>query len=314
VEPKARTALMRALFRQGAVLEAGGKQLDARKVLEEALAIADALHGERPGDATAAKDAADARRDLALTLQQIGETTVALSRVKEGEAILDGLIAGAPENREWRYSRILLASMRSVLLQNPEEAIAAAREAATMAQAAVAANPRDLVALDAAVVMTSRLANRLRDGDHVEESLAPAQQSVALTDQMLALDPDSRRFLYLRGSGGHIVGSSLMKLQRWREAREVLVEGLRFIKRSLAKDREDVRVLQSDNILLVFLTRTERNLGNIQAARERCREAMASAEILMRKNKNAKNPVGFIDSLRSEAKLLGVPDTTLGSK
>jgi hypothetical protein len=37
---------------------------------------------------------------------------------------------------------------------------------------------------------------------------------------------------------------------------------------------------------------------------------MASAENLFRKNKNAKFPVSYIDDLRSEAKLLGVPDTT----
>jgi hypothetical protein len=192
-----------------------------------------------------------------------------------------------------------------------EEAVAAQREAATMAQAAVAANPRDLVVLDAAVVMTSRLANRLIGGDRVIESLEVARQSLALIDQMLALDPDNRRFLYLRGNGALIAGNSLIKAQRWREARETLIEGQRFIKRSLAKDPEDVLVLQSDNILLVHLTRTERNLGNMEAARERCREAMASAVNLIRKNKNAKKPVGYIDTLRSEAKLLGVPDTTL---
>ena len=106
-------------------------------------------------------------------------------------------------------------------------------------------------------------------------------------------------------------GISLMKVHRWREARQALVEGQRFIKRSLAKDSEDVAALQSDNVLLVQLTRTERNLGNMEAARERCREAMASAENLIRKNKNAKLPVSYIGDLRSEAKLLGVPDTTL---
>jgi hypothetical protein len=91
----------------------------------------------------------------------------------------------------------------------------------------------------------------------------------------------------------------------------VLIEGQRFIKRSLVKDSEDVAVLQSDNVLLVHLTRTERNLGNMEAARERCREAIASAENLFRKNKNAKFPVSYIDDLRSEAKRLGIPDTTL---
>ena len=318
-EPKARNALMRALWRQGAVLETGGKHPDAEKVLEEALVIADALHGERPKDAIAAFDAADARKFLATTQRQLGEYAAGLARVREGEAILDGLIAGAPENREWRYSRILLTSLRSVLLMGStyddpaitEEAIAAQRDAATMAQAAAAANPRDLVVLDQAAVMTSRLANRLNNTDRAEAALAAERQALALIDQMLAVDPDNRRYLYLRGNGAHIAAASLMKAQRWREARQVLIEGQRFIKRSLAKDSEDMGVLQSDNVLLVHLTRTERNLGNMEAARERCREAMASAENLFRKNKNAKFPVSYIDDLRSEAKLLGVPDTTL---
>ena len=134
-EPKARKALMTALWRQGAVLEAVGRHPDAGKVLEEALVIADALHGERPKDAIAAFDAADARKFLATTQRQLGEYAPGLARVREGEAILDSLIAGAPENREWRYSRILLASLRSVLLMGStyddpvltEQAIAAQR-------------------------------------------------------------------------------------------------------------------------------------------------------------------------------------------
>ena len=317
-EPQARNALMKALWRQGAVLETAGKHPDAEKVLEEALAIAHVLHGERPTDATAAFDAAEARRFLATTQRQLGEYAAGLARVREGEAILDSLIAGLPENREWRYSRILLASLRSVLLMGStyddpvltEQAIAAQREAATMAQTAAAANPRDLVVLDQAAVMTSRLANRLNNTTRAEESLAVELKALALIDQMLAIDPDNRRFLYLRANGAHIAGISLIKAQRWREARQVLIEGQRFIKRSLAKDSESVPVLQSENALLVQLTRTERNLGNIEAARERCREAMASAENLFRKSKNAKFPVSYIDDLRSEAKLLGVPDTT----
>ncbi|HLK69184.1 MAG TPA: protein kinase [Bryobacteraceae bacterium] len=318
-EPKAQNALMRALWRQGAVLEASGKHPEAKKVLEEAMVIADALYRERPKDAIAAADAADSRKFLATTLQQVGEITAGLARVREGEAILDGLIAGAPENREWRYSRILLTSLRSVLLTNQVkgdpalmgEAVAAQREAATMAQATAAANPRDLVVLDQAVVMTARLANRLKDIDHVDESLAVERQSLALIDQMLAVDPNNRRFLYLRANGCMIAGSILMKAERWREAREVLTEGEGFVKRSLAKDPEDVGVMQSGNILLICLTRTERNLGNMERARERCREAMVSSEKLIRMNKNAREPVAMIDILHSEAKLLGVLDTTL---
>jgi hypothetical protein len=158
--------------------------------------------------------------------------------------------------------------------------------------------------------MTSRLANRLNNTSRGEESLAVERQALALIDQMLALDPDNRRYLYLRANGAHIAGISLIKLQRWREARQVLVEGRVFVKRCLAKDSENMPVLQSDNALLVQLTRAERNLGNMEAAREGCREAMASAENLFRKNKNAKFPVSYIDDLRTEAKLLGVPDKT----
>src|SRR4029077_8753701 len=127
------------------------------------------------------------------TQRQLGQYAAGLARVREGEAILDGLIAGAPENRKWRHLRILLASMRSVLLMGStyddpvltEQAISAQREAATMAQAAAAANPRDLVVLDQAAVMLSRLANRLTNANRVEESLAAERTALALIDQML---------------------------------------------------------------------------------------------------------------------------------
>jgi tetratricopeptide (TPR) repeat protein len=321
-DPKVRNTLIRALWRQGSDLESTGKHLAAKKVLEEALEIADATHSEWPKDKLAASDAADARKYLATTQRELGEYEAGLARVREGESILDSLIAGGPENREWRYSRILLTSLRSVLLMGTahddpgivEQAIAAQRESATMSQAAAAANPRDLVVLDQAAVMTSRLANRLTNTPRVEQALAAERQALGLIDQMLAIEPENRRYLYLRANGAQIAGHCLMNAERWREAREMLVEGQRFIKRSLAKDADDVGVLQTNNGLLTYLTRTERKLGNLGQARERCREAITSAENLIRKNKNAKSPVATIDTLHEEAKLLGIPDTTLPPK
>jgi hypothetical protein len=310
-EALARKALLDALEQQGAVLEAAGKHPDAKRALEEALGLADAI---------AAEDSVDARKALALTLEQLGEEAAALTRVREGEAILDRLIAGAPENNGWRHSRIELTSLRSRLLNEmahgdaalTAQAIEAQREAYTMARASAAGNPRDLVELDLAATMAGRLANRLMNSSsRLEESLAVQRESVSLIDQMLAVDSENRRFLYLRANAGLIAGYNLMNAARWREAREAVMEGERFSKRSLAKDPEDVRVLQTNNGLLMMLTRTERNLGNLDRARERCREAMASSENLIQKNKKAKEPVAMIEILHSEAKLLGVPDTTL---
>src|SRR3954452_3078714 len=157
--------------------------------------------------------------------------------------------------------------------------------------------------------MTSRLANRLNNTTRVEESWALGRQALGVMGQMLAVEPDHRRFLSLRANGSLILGYSLVKAERWREAREALLEGEHFSKRALDKDPEDVRVLQTHNGLLMMLTRTERNLGNVQLARVRCREAMASAENLIRKNKNARNPVVMIYILHEEAKILNVPDS-----
>jgi len=317
-EPLAPKALRDALEHQGNVLESAGKHPEARIVLTEALELVDALRLQRPSDVKVAEDAADTRSALALTLEQLGESEAALTRVREGEAILDGLIAGAPENKSWRHSRIQLTSLRSRLLDTRANAdpvlsvpaIEAQREAYTMARKSADLNPRDLVELDLAATMAGRLANRLMNVRRLDEALAVQRETFGLIDQMLAVDGENRRFLYLRANAGLITGFSLTRGERWREAREALLEAERFSKRSLAKDPEDVRVLQTNNGILMVLTRTERNLGNLDRARERCREAIASAENLIRKNRNSKQPVAMIDILHSEAKLLGVPDTT----
>jgi len=100
---------------------------------------------------------------------------------------------------------------------------------------------------------------------------------VSLIDQMLAVDSENRRFLYLRANAGLIAGYNLMTAARGAKLGKPLMEGERFSKRALAKDPEDVRVLQTNNGLLMMLTRTERNLGNLERARQRCRDAMASS-------------------------------------
>ena len=61
----------------------------------------------------------------------------------------------------------------------------------------------------------------------------------------------------------------------------------------------------------MIMARVERNLGNLDSAREHCRQSMMTAGTLLRLNRQAKEPVVLIDVLHSEAKLLGVPDTTL---
>jgi tetratricopeptide (TPR) repeat protein len=319
-EPSARKALLNALDRQGQVLEAAGKRAEAKQVLEEAIGVADALQIEQPSDVKVAEDAADARLDLALTLQVMGDGAEALSRVREGEAILDRLIAGAPENKSWRGSRIQLTSTRSQLILATahgddavtEQAIAVQREAATMARSAAAANPRDLEVLDMAAVMAARLANRLNGAKHLEELLVVEREAMGIIDQMLAIEPESRRYLYLRANAGVIVGDKLARAGRWREAREALLEGERFSKRAMAKGSQSIRLLQNHTSVLLWLTRSERNLGSLETAKERCREAMTATEELIRINKDAKDPAPQIDILREEAKLLGIPDTTLG--
>jgi tetratricopeptide (TPR) repeat protein len=315
----ARKALRDALKQQAYALEAAGKHAEAKKSLVEALDLVDGSRRERPSDTIAAEDAADTRSALALTLEQLGEGAAALTRVREGEAILDELIAGGPENKSWRHSRIELTSLRSRLLNEMAHAdpvlsvpaIEAQREAYTMSRKSADANPRDLVELDLAATMAGRLANRLMNVRRLDEALAVQRETFGLIDQMLAVEGDNRRFLYLRANAGLITGFSLTRADRWREAREVLLDAERFGKRSLAKDPEDVRVLQTNNGILMLLTRTERSLGSTERARKRCGEAMASAENLIRKNRNAKEPVVMIEILHSEAKLLGVPDTTL---
>src|SRR5204863_4130390 len=115
------------------------------------------------------------------------------------------------------------------------QALEAQREAYTLARENAAANPRDLVVLDLAAVMSGRLANRLMNLKRTEESLALQRETASAIDQMLAVEPENRRSLYLRANAGLIAGYNLCSLERWRESREALLQGEQYSRRALGK-------------------------------------------------------------------------------
>jgi len=232
---------------------------------------------------------------------------------------IDCLIAAGPENNGWRHARVQLASLRSRVLRDLAgknerltlQAIDAQRQAYAMARDSAAANPRDIDVLDLAATMAGRLANRLINLQRTEESLAIQREAAALIDQMVAIDPANRRNLYLRAKVNLLMGYNLSQLARWRPSQEALLQGEESGCRALAQDPDDVRVLQTQNGILMFLTRVERNLGHLEVARGRCRQALASAQKLIHLSQQAQEPVTMIAVLHEEARLLGVPDTTL---
>jgi hypothetical protein len=137
------------------------------------------------------------------------------------------------------------------------------------------------------------------------------QESIAESDELVRGDPSNRGNLYIQVADQHLMGTYLVNLKRWPEAAVATAKAEALMSAALSKSPDDVPLLRVQLPIWVDQATTERNLGNLSAARAHCRQALALAATLLAREKNSKRPMGgSLSDVRREARLLGLRDVT----
>lgn len=318
-EPLAAKALIGALYTMGVVQSNMGQALAAKQNIGEGVRRADELFKQTPEDDDLAALRADAGNHLTGVLAILGEVIAARDAEAAAVAVLDGLIAKHPENVGWRNLRIKMAAstagiLRRLAVKDPSlkpQLLPAIRLAYTMARENAERNPGNKDVYDLAFVMTVRLANQLARDKAYPESVALLREALTMLDELGKRDPTDHRVLYLRANTWANLTDDLIPMHRWTEAAAVLEDAEKMLQQILRKWPEDWMSWDVQVSILADRSLVERHLGHPGVARENCRLGMQAAVTLMNGVKEAAKPVSDLELLRSEARILGVPDMTL---
>ncbi|MBZ5605095.1 MAG: protein kinase, partial [Acidobacteriia bacterium] len=317
-EPAAESALILALSGSGAISTAAGQAAEARKNLEEAVERSARLYARDPRNDDLGFERATAGYRLATLLNSVGETEAALEQERSAKNVLDGLLERQPENIRRRNLRIYMLDYigdfeRVLARKDPslrESIFETYREAYRLGRINAEQNPGDKDALAAAEFSSTRLASHLIREERLAEALPVLRQSLDAVAKLVRADPSNRRNRYLFANDAHLEGNSLTHARRWTEAAAALDRAEKYVVAALAQWPDDLELLRVRANILIDQSATQRNLGRPEAARGRCLEAMKLTSTLIARTKDFKRPVGDLEALRTEAKLLGVPDLT----
>jgi tetratricopeptide (TPR) repeat protein len=310
-------AMIDALSTSGNILADAGKAAQSRDVLEEAVQYCDRLLPSSQDDELGFA-CVRAHQWLAGSLASLGEDGQALDALREADQILGGLLAHHPTNIVWRAQRAQIATgtavaYRKLSQKDPSlkpKVEEAARQAYTIAVANARENPDDRALLDSALVMTGRLANQLFRDDRKAESIPLFLEARDIADRLVASDPLNRRNLYLQMNNRLVLGGMYSNMNDWQTGVKYSLEAERLVDEILRISPSDLTSQDSKVTILMNLAIAYRHLGKLDDAREQCREALQLASRLLSENREAKNPVGYLDDLREQARILGVPDPT----
>ncbi len=319
-EARAHVGLATALSVDGSLLLTEGKLAEARTVLEESVQHArEGYQGNGQDDSTGLVQA-NAGYTLARVLYSLGQTPAALAAARESQRVLTGMLQRHPDNTQWidletkvlDYTGDFLEKIAARDASLWPQASGAYQEAHTIASAAALRSPGDKTILDSASFAAMKLAVFLDHRHRTEEAIPILRESIAASDELLRGDPSNRRNLYIQVSNQHLMGIFLLNLSRWKDASSALAKSEELMAAALSKSPGDLQLLRTQILILIDQTTTERNLGKLDAARARCRQALDLTATLIARQTDSKRPIGSaLPDLRREARLLGVPDFTL---
>ncbi len=310
-------AMIDALSTSGNILADSGKAAQARVALSEAVQYCDRLvQGTQEDELGFA--CARTHQWMAGALEILGEDRQAVEELVRAEQIIGGLLARQPANITWRAQRAQIAASTATAyrrLSQKDSSLKpkvdeATRQAYTIAIANARDNPDDRAALDSALVMTTRLANQLFRENRKQEAIPLYLEARDIADRLVASDPLSRRNLYLRMNSRLLVGAMYGETNDWQTGVKYSREAERLVNELLRMSPSDLTSQDSKVTILMNLAIAYRHLGKLSDAREECRQGLQLASRLLSEDREAKNPVGYLEDLREQARILGVPDTT----
>lgn len=311
-------AMIEATVAQGTAQSNVYKLQDARKSYEDALVRSDALLKRIPGDEDLIFQRANIGNRLTAEFAMLGEVEKARDVESASIAVLDSLIARHPENVRWRNQKIKMAVSIATLLRraaraNPAlapQVIPAFREVYLMARQNATQNPGHYGALDLDFVMTSRYANQLGDEGKQAEALTMDREAAQILDVLGKNDPTDHRFLSNRAINGTNQGIRLVELERSREASAMLTKSAGLVEQIVKRWPEDAGSWNLLVTVLAYRSRAARQLGDAETARQDCRRAFDAVTKVSALNKDGKHAISNIDLLLTEARILGVANTT----
>ncbi|HXN45893.1 MAG TPA: protein kinase [Bryobacteraceae bacterium] len=313
---EAQQALIASLSTQGAVLEGAGELTAARKSAGEAADWAAVVVQRHPDDDTLAYEQARA-------LQLLSHVSVSLHDGQGADAsggkaadILGRLVKRHPENARWRNMLAMAAGDQALgldLLADKDpvyraRALDSARRAYALAQENAQRNPGSADEADTAFVLGQRLAEALNRSGRKAEAERAVREAGGIVDALLLRDPGNRRFQRMRLYNGALLGEMMMEHADWDDSARTLASTESLIEEYLRTDSKSAIALDLKVSVLADQAIVMRHLGRVGEARERCRNALEVAAVLIGRDPAMEHSMGDLDKARGLARQLGIAD------
>jgi serine/threonine protein kinase len=170
----------------------------------------------------------------------------ALAVLREGEPIINGLLAAEPENPTYLRQKMSAAnyegevydSERGTGLGEPGEAVAAYRRYVNMAQRLASADPNNASARLSLAIAYYKLSFPLGK-TNPREALTMVQRSLQIFDEDLARNPNDRLLRSRRARALRHLGYALLRNKRMPEARQVTEQAAVLQRQLLAETPSD---------------------------------------------------------------------------
>lgn len=317
----ARRGAQSVAYAQAWLYEADSQPAAARAAAERAYGYAVELARRQPDDQDALSRVLSSGRiyaDMLIALKLVRE---ALEPAAAGLAAGQQLIAAAPQDTRWRRNAVAVlmslgSAHRRLAEERPpggahlQEASRHLEQAFRLSEEDVRRDPSDTRAKDHFIVAAHRWA-RLREMERrYPAALELMQQARRTIGDLLALDPRSRRYLYLAGNNRLQAGQMLEGAGRQAEAAAMLEESTVWLGKALAAEAHDA--VARENLLSAHLklARIAARQGRLTVAHERWRMAEAEVRTMTAKDPGARKYIGDYDlfeKLGREWRLLPPP-------
>jgi tetratricopeptide (TPR) repeat protein len=155
-----------------------------------------------------------------------------------------------------------------------------------------------------------RLAIALNRAGRNSEAERFAQEADTTAGDLVARDPQNRRFHRAQINTRALLGEMLMEHAQWRGAATTLASAESLADDYLRGDPQnrialDLKVSALTDQAIVF-----RHSGRLDAAREHCRKALDIAAALISRDPSIARAMGDLEKARRLARELGLPDPT----
>jgi hypothetical protein len=235
----------RISLHRGDLADAEGHAKDGLPFFEQTHQLAAAYARMKPSAA------AQARLHLSMNLLAAALTEnhrydEALATLREGEPVIDALLAAEPDNPNYIRQKMEAANYEAYVYDNedgnclhkPAEAVAAARRYLAMAQRLADADPHNASARLSMAIANFQLSYPLGEIDPAE-SLRAAQRAIQIFDDGLARDPKNRLLISRRARALRHMAYALNRNHRQADARAAAAQAVQIQQQLLAVTPSD---------------------------------------------------------------------------